>query len=102
MESGGYILSTEEQRFIAENQASYSVRKPKLFDLIREVLRSRHYSRRSFARAGLTKRTTCHTFRHSFATQHSDFSAIKLETTPYSQESYMVLEAIIGGLYGST
>lgn len=54
------------------------------------------------ARAGLTKRATCHTFRHSFATQHSDFSAIKLETTPYSQESYMVLEAIIGGLYGST
>jgi len=34
-------------------------------------------------------------------TQHSDFSAIKLETTPYSQESYMVLEAIIGGLCGS-
>jgi len=47
MESGGYVLSTEGPLFIAENQASYSVRKPRLFDLLRESLRSRHYSRRT-------------------------------------------------------
>ncbi|MGB8953568.1 MAG: integron integrase [Candidatus Aminicenantales bacterium] len=37
---------------MAENKASYSVRKPRLFDLLRESLRSRHYSRR-------TERTYC-------------------------------------------
>jgi len=51
--------------------------KPKLLDQLRESLRSRHHIdeslvqkavRDAVAKAGLTKRTTCHTFRHSFAT----------------------------------
>lgn len=71
-------------------------RQPKLLDRMREALRSRHYSprteqtychwvkrciffhideslvqkavREAVTRAGLTRRATCHTFRHSFAT----------------------------------
>ena len=40
------------------------VRRPKLLDQVREAICTRHYS----LRAGLTKRVSCHTFRHSFAT----------------------------------
>ena len=51
--------------------------KPKLLDQLREALRSRQHIdeslvqkavRDAVAKAGLTKRATCHTFRHSFAT----------------------------------
>ena len=38
--------------------------KPKLLDQFCEALRVR----RAVTKAGLTKRATCHTFRHSFAT----------------------------------
>ena len=50
---------------------------PNLLDRLGEALRSRHHVdeslvqkavRAAVARAGLTNRATCHTFRHSFAT----------------------------------
>jgi len=42
--------------------------KPKLPDQLRESLRSRHYSRRTEQTYCQTKLSTCHTFRHLFAT----------------------------------
>ena len=72
-------------------RAATSPAKPKLLDQLSQALRSRHYSRSTertgeqgrhhvhesilqkavataVRQAGLTKRATCHTFRHSFAT----------------------------------
>jgi integrase len=55
-------------------------RSPKLLDQPREALRARHYRRHhihtllhraikeAVSKAGIVKRTGCHTFRHSFAT----------------------------------
>ena len=55
-------------------------RRPKLLAQLRQALCSRYYNRRdeslvqkavrdAAVKAGLTKQATCHTFRHSFATQ---------------------------------
>ena len=77
----------------AEPRQAPAEQKPKLLRQVREALRSRHYSRSTektyvmwvkryildrsiiqkavktaVRRAGITKRATCHTFRHSFAT----------------------------------
>lgn len=60
MESGVYansnVTSTQRPLCLRENGASYSIKKPRLLDLLRESLRSRHYSRR-------TEQTYCYWVR---------------------------------------
>lgn len=66
-------------------------------------------------RAGLTKRATCHTFRHSFATHLFHIKrydnniiltgdveniAIRPEMMPYSPASYTALNAVLRVFYG--
>jgi len=81
MQESNVVTDIGDVRLRGQQPCAVPGVKPRLLDQLREALRSRHYSRHhmdeslvqkavkdAVAKAQLTKRATCHTFRHSFAT----------------------------------